>query len=313
MKFFASPLLDLLSFKSNFRRVPNFEEPVKEDGLEVMRLNKTITLGFVISSLLSAKTMANCRPRYIDSLRLYLHQFARGREEHWIGSFDVVSIDEWFRSRNETHSTMAGNVGRLSALFGFAERRGWVHRNPCKQLERIRVDRKPPFILNVSQARKLMGYIAAEKPNELAYFSLAMFAGVRPEELERISWDAIRIEPHKTTVTIDAAASKVRRRRIIEVEPTTEAWLRRAREAGARLPVRRMTRRRYLDHVERVLGFETWPQDCLRHTAASYLLARHHNANLVADKLGNSATILLRHYRELVSAEDCLAFWSIVP
>ena len=82
---------------------------------------------------------------------------------------------------------------------------------------------------------------------------------------------------------------------------------------GARLPVKKATRRRYLDHAERLLGFETWPQDCLRHTAASFMIAQHRDAGFVADCLGNSPGILLRHYRELVSAEDCAAFWSISP
>lgn len=86
-----------------------------------------------------------------------------------------------------------------------------------------------------------------------------------------------------------------------------------AKEHKAMLPVKRMTRRRYLDHAKTVLGFDGWPQDCLRHTAASYAMARDRNAAIVADRLGNSADVLLTHYRELVSKEAALAFWEIKP
>jgi integrase/recombinase XerD len=255
--------------------------------------------------------MCNCRPRYIESLKSYLLLFARGREGINLNDMDIFTIEQWFGGRKEALSTMSSNIGRLSALFGFAERRGWMERNPCKQLEKIRIDRKPPKILTVEQVRTVMTNVREQKPNELAFFTLAIFAGVRPEELERITWDAINFETG--IVTIDAAASKVRRRRIMELEPNAIAWIQLAGMENARLPVLRMTRRRYLDYAERWLGFDKWPQDCLRHTAASYLLAKHKNAGLVADRLGNSAAVLLRHYRELVTPDACAAFWNIRP
>lgn len=270
-----------------------------------------ITLSRAVESLLTAKRMGNCRPRYIESLRAYLKQFARDREEMLLDDFDVTTIEQWFANRTESLTTMASNVGRLSALFGFAVRREWIARNPVRQLERIRIERKAPFILNVDQARALMGYVVAKKPNEIAFFTFALFAGVRPEEIERITWQSIDLD--RGMVTIDAAASKVRRRRIMDIEPNAIAFLKLAKAKGARIPVKKMTRRRYLDHAERLLGFNTWPQDSLRHSAASYLLAKHKNAGLVADRLGNSPSILLRYYRELVGPDDCAAFWAITP
>lgn len=42
-------------------------------------------------------------------------------------------------------------------------------------------------------------------------------------------------------------------------------------------------------------------------------MAKYRDAALVADKLGNSPSILLRHYRELVTHEAATAFWSIRP
>jgi integrase len=281
------------------------------ESLYAEEVPKIISLSEAITLLLNTKRLCNCRKRYIDSLSAYLLQFARGREAARIDSFDVLKIEDWFAGRKEAHSTMASNIGRLSALFGFAERRGWIAKNPCKQLERIRIDRKAPKILSPVQARVIMTNVQRLKPHEMAFFALAVFAGVRPEELERITWSAINLDDG--IVTIDAAASKVRRRRIMDLEPNALAWLRLAHASDARLPVGRMTRRRYLDYAERWLGFETWPQDCLRHTAASFLLAKHRNAPLVANRLGNSPSILLRHYQELVTSEDCLAFWSITP
>ena len=57
----------------------------------------------------------------------------------------------------------------------------------------------------------------------------------------------------------------------------------------------------------------TWDHDLLRHTAASMLLARDRDAGKVAEQLGHSPAILLRHYRELVSDEAAARYWKVSP
>ena len=56
-----------------------------------------------------------------------------------------------------------------------------------------------------------------------------------------------------------------------------------------------------------------WHQDLVRHTAASMMLARDRDAGKVAEQLGHSPDILLRHYRELVSAEAVARYWMVSP
>lgn len=273
---------------------------------------KDITLGDAIAALHVAKSSANYRPLYVKGLRSYLNLFARGREQLPLRTFTVETIEEWFASRNDAKSTQISDTGRLSALFAFGVRREWIEKNPCRLMEKPRIEHKPPRILTVLQAALILDWCKRRKPNQLAFFTLALFAGVRPEELSRLTWQSINLEDG--IVTIDAAASKVHRRRIITLEPTALAWLKLAHEHRALLPVTRITRRRYLDHVQKVLGIEGgWPQDCLRHTAASFLMAKHADAGKVADGLGNSARILLRNYRNLVTRADCEAFWSFLP
>lgn len=79
------------------------------------------------------------------------------------------------------------------------------------------------------------------------------------------------------------------------------------------LPFSRTTRRRFIRAARSHLGFAAWPQDVLRHSAASYMLAFHRDAGRVAYWLGNSPTILMRHYCELVPAEEAERFWKIRP
>lgn len=278
---------------------------------EIPRRGVAVTLGQAVSAVVAAKSVAGCRPAYVRSLRQYLTMFAKGREGWPLAAITTESVEEWFAGRSEAPTARVANTGRLAALFSYAVRRKWTADNPTRYLERIRIDRKPPFALTPLQAALILDWCRRRKPNQIPFFALAMLAGVRPDEIERLTWKAVNLDDG--TLTIDAAASKVRLRRVVDLEPVALEWLKWAKERGGRLPVKRMTRRRYLAQASRLLDFKTWPQDCLRHTAASYLLAKHKNAGFVAYQLGNSQRILETHYRALVTEKDCAAFWSFTP
>jgi len=272
------------------------------------RMTDGVSLTQAIAALVRAKEIANCRPHYVKSLRSYLRQFSSGRENSPIAGFDIFTIEEWFAGRSESVTTQASNAGRLSALFAFCARRGWIDRNPCEMLERPRIERKPPQILTPEQAHKILDAARRKRPHMLTFFTLSMLAGIRPDELARITWSSV--DAVRGIVTVDAEASKVRRRRLVRLEPEALPLL---NPKVGRLPVSRSTRRRYLSFACSMVGWIDWPQDCLRHSAASYLLARHRDAGAVAMTLGNSPGILLNHYQELVSPEDCRRFWEIRP
>lgn len=283
------------------------------DAYRSMRLSPrcTVTLGEALEETIQAKTAANRRPRYVAELDRYLMAFIKGRESRPVSSIASADIESWFAARGEKPGTRASNLGRISALFDTAYRRGWIEENPCDRVERVSVDRTPPRILTPDEAAIALGWTLKEHPRWLAWLVLAMMVGVRPEECDRLTWDDVSFEAG--TVTIDAAASKVRQRRIVELHPAALYWLSTARQVGADLGAPHVSRRRFIRALRGKLELARWPQDILRHTAASYLLAEHQDAGRVARMLGNSPGILLRHYQELVTKQQAKAFWSIAP
>ena len=57
---------------------------------------------------------------------------------------------------------------------------------------------------------------------------------------------------------------------------------------------------------------ENWPQDGLRHSFASYHLAKHQNAPQTSLQMGHtSPQMLFNHYRNLVLAGDADRYWSL--
>ncbi|HTQ52704.1 MAG TPA: tyrosine-type recombinase/integrase [Candidatus Acidoferrales bacterium] len=262
-------------------------------------------LGEAVEDLLRAKTLANRRPSYVKSLKQYLGQFVRGREDMPLRDVRLEDIEKWFLGRNEATCTRASNTWRLSALFSFAVRRGWIQDNPCRRLEGVRVDRDVPVIFTVKQCRAMLEFAREHFPRFIPWMALALFAGVRPDELRRLTWACVDLKAQH--VVIDQAASKVRRRRITPLDEAAVRWLR----LGGDLPIAHVMKRRYIRRLRDHLGLAKWPPDGLRHTAASMMLAKTDNATLVSRWLGNSSRILLDHYIELVKKEDVASFWEL--
>lgn len=271
--------------------------------------SRSMSLKRAVSELIRAKLASNSRPRYVTGLEAYLLRFIAGREELRVEQIGPAEIDAWFASRAEAPTTRKSNLGRLSSLFEFAVRRGYCPENPCSRVDRVKVDARAPIILSPRHVAVMLRWARAKIPHLLPYLVIGVFAGVRPEELSALDWSQVDLE--RGVVRIDV--SKVRRRRIVALSPNACAWLalwsRRSGPVCPRPITLRRARRRLRD---RLLG-GVWPQDLLRHTAASYMLARDGDAGKVAVQLGNSPVILLRHYRELVSAEHSAAFWGIMP
>jgi integrase len=257
----------------------------------------------VVSQLLMAKRAANRRECYVHGLAGYFRRFISGRENKPIGEFTAAEIETWL-AQFESHCSRQTWLSRISLLFAFAVRRQFLASNPCKQLERVTVDRRAPRVLSPAECEKLL----AMTPGVLRpYVILGLFAGIRPVELLKLDWSTVDLEAK--TVTINYA--KTRQRRIVPLEAKAVALL-------SACPLRRgpvspsnSTVRRFKRSAVAALGLPQWHYDLLRHTAASYLLALHGDAGKVSTMLGNSSSILLRHYHEPVRSDDCGRFWGL--
>jgi integrase len=269
---------------------------------------ESIHLKAAIYEMLIAKRAAGRDPRYLDELETYLLKFAKNREKLSIDRLTSGHLEHWFTERKEGQTTRASNLGRLSALFGFCVRRGYLIRNPCQDVEHVQIAGKAPKVLTVNQARGLMDLCAKKAKPMLAYMALGLFAGIRPEELKKLNWS--KIDMRRGRVMIDHDVAKVRQWRIVQLEATAKAWLKLCEPKHGPIAPKVTTLRRMRRALRDKLQME-WPQDVLRHTAASYLLAKHKDAGKVALMLGNSPRVLLTNYRNLVT--DWRKFWAVRP
>ncbi len=116
-------------------------------------------------------------------------------------------------------------------------------------------------------------------------------------------------------IVVPASKAKTRRARYVTISPNLRQWLDREAEASG-LVVATGNIDVFGERLRRITkaaGVDPWPRNALRHTFASHYYERTRSADQTAAELGNSPTVLFRHYRALVSPAETEAFWNIPP
>jgi len=264
-----------------------------------------------IETCVSAKITSGRRPAYTTSLKGHLLSLFRAHLDTRLDAITTEDVERLALGRSPNRNTQGTYLRAVRILFDFAKRRRWVAYNPTDAVEPVAVPTPNPEILTVPQCRQLMSWCEGEGTEALAVIALGLFAGVRPDEISRVRWEDINLDGAE--LTVDAAASKTNRRRVVHLMPAAVAWLRMAHASGCRLP-EVVWRRIHLTRLaKRALGLARWPADVLRHTAASYWFGLWRDVGKVAAELGHTPDVLMRHYRQLVTTEAAREFWDLLP
>lgn len=272
------------------------------------------------------KVDTNKRERSADAFRYTLKAFAG-----FVGDTKLVSevtrqdCERWLFRSGWAPYTIRSKLIDLQTFFNAAKARGWAANVATDGIERIQLDDKPPGILSVEQCRALLMSAKDIRPEFCGVLALALFCGIRPEEVTAMQLAHVNIDGGHAEVT--AEVSKTRQRRLVEISENAREWMR----VGLALPVENY--RGKMNAVRLATGFQgykkkrvggretwvqvegaEWPHDCLRHSFASYHLAMYGSADKTATQMGHRSTeMLFRHYRELVTREDAETFWKISP
>lgn len=291
LKPFGKSVLDAAEFYANHLQTISGSKPVAD----------------VITELLAARAADGASSDYLCDLKLKFDAFSRTFGETMIAGISAKSVSDWIRalpvggvSRNTTRS-------RLSTLFSFARRQGYTPTNPVEDVERAKEQAGEVGILKVAETARLMESASAET---LPYWAIGAFAGLRSAEIERLDWSEIDFE--SDFIEVKAAKSKTASRRLVAMQPNLKAWL--APYRNHRGSVCPSGARKKLDADRDLAGLrENWPQNALRHSFGSYHLAQFKDAAALALQMGNSPTMIFKHYRELVKAKDAARYWEIKP
>ena len=216
-------------------------------------------------------------------------------------------LGAWLNSY-ERPAYIAGMIRTLRPAFSYAVRQGMLPESPFSKLEPVRVPARAEIdIFTPAEARRLMETATEECR---AAFALLLFAGIRPVELTKLTWGAIR----DGYVHLTPSVAKTAQVRNVEMEPTLAAWL---ATCGTHRPDEKVCPanwKRKSQAIKREAGL-SGRQDTARHSYASYHLATYRDKAALLENMGHSANsaILMRHYRAAATPTDAAQYWAILP
>jgi len=234
------------------------------------------------------------------------------------------TIENYLATRNTSPGGKDTDRRAISRFFSWCiERpRRWAATNPAREVKIDRGETAPPAILAVEDCEKLLRAAEAHESGLLApYVAVCLFAGLRPDEAKRLTWQQVNLTDKE--IRLESNQTKTKTPRVVTIHPTLEAWLT-PHKGKSFFPA---NWRKEFDAVKAAAGFvgrkdpdapkdeagRPFPHDVMRHTAISHFFRDCGSYGLTAEQFGNSEAIIKKHYQGRVGSEDTKQFYAIQP
>ena len=266
------------------------------------------TVKEVADELLAAKRQDGVSAAYLKDLKTRLPHIAaafsgpiglvtQGQLENWLRSLPCA-----LRSRNNYRSLVV-------TLWRFARQRGYLLRDRSTEADTLPRAKDNGGEIEIFRPADFAKLIAKADANLVPFLAIGAFTGLRHAELLRLEWEDVRFA--QGFVEVKAKKAKTAQRRLVPIQPNLQAWLAPYRaKTGPVCVWSRIGRKASV--LAKELGIR-WPSNGLRHSYATYRLAECQDAAKVALEMGNTPSMVFRHYRELVTPKEAAVWWSIIP
>ena len=278
----------------------------------------SVTVKLATQSLIHRATADGQSRRHVQGISSVMSIFGRAYGDKLVTEIKGDDIQAWldaYRTKDgRPLSSVSFNSYRryLGLFFAFCVRRGWVRTNPSGQVTVRKVMCKAPRLLSPQDLRAIL----AGTPSELKpAVAIQAFCGLRVAEMARLRWSDVLITPEGGYIQVGADNAKTSRRRLTPIPAQLVGWICKQRKADGfvyeagkgsvdSLHRAEIALRESLSSVE-------WGRNALRVSALSYRLALTKDAAATALEMGNSATVLLRDYRELTTPAKATEWFGI--
>ena len=275
--------------------------------LEHLRATRTSKLvSEVVGDLVSLKAKKGKRERYLRDLKNRLARFSLTFGERMIAELTPSEVESWIDSLNVGPVAWNNERRCLNLLWNFAVSKNWAAENIIAKIDTQEVVPSGPGILTIEQSRALMN---AADVSMRAYYAIALFGGVRDEEIQRLDWQKVNLLTGY--ITIEAKDAKTKRKRLVPITPNMKAWL--LPVAMPRGPVAPNNVDVLKKQTYKRAGITRWPSDGTRHSFGTYEMARSKNIGLVSEIMGNSPAVAKKHYQQAVEFEKGDEYFAIFP
>jgi integrase len=291
---------------------------------------RTKTMRAVIEELIASKAQrferGDLRARSYEDFSQRGERVAAGFEGRLVGEVAGADLKAWINGLKQGPRTNRNYLAVIGEVFRYATQKRYVPSSPLDDLTDVDRkelcgngnDAKEPSILTPDQAERLLNTALANPDFDLlGAVTLALFCGLRTEEIKRLEWDSVRTGETPPVVTIGAKIAKKRRIRHVDIPEVALPWLSLVTDRTGQV-TRSAHANDYQKRFQKLFklaGFTEWEGNAMRHSFGSYHYALHGNPLETSRLLGHKASdqVLFDHYRALATKAHAKAYFSIHP
>ena len=227
-----------------------------------------------------------------------------------VADIEPAALRRWIKARSANGNTQAMYYRYAAMFFSYLKANRLIPDNP---MDGVPAPKTKPA-RNILTPKQMKALLALDLPDYVrAFLLLGGFAGLRTEEMERMDWSRVNTKSGQIHVAPgEMKDSGGFDQRIVDfTEPLKrrKAWL--AKQSGPIIPMASET---FHAHKRKACApvLAAWPDNCLRHSFATYHLARAKNAGLTAYQMGHtSAHMMQKVYAVPAALADWKAWWAI--
>ena len=258
-------------------------------------------------------------PDHLRDIKNLSRKFLEKFGDKIVADITADDIENFLRKnfRSPTQFNKAHRV--IHPAFSYALTKGYVSRDPFKAIPKKKVQKGDISVVTIDQAEKIAELCKGEFADCMPAVMIMMFAGVRPQEIQRLEWGAVKfdLDDPRIRLTKDVAKGSLEtaRPRTIHIEPVLLEWLRLVPENQRQGKIIPTNWKRKNTAFRAALGLSgARDQDILRHSYASFHLAYYNDENRTTASLGHgSSKMLFKHYDAAVERKPALRFWGLYP
>jgi integrase len=283
------------------------DDAINEHAAAIERQKRSVTVNQLVDEFIANRRAKRKSEIYIRDLTTRLRRFKSSMGDRITVNITSSDVDDWIQSLKVGPQTQNNFRAVLSAMWTFAVRRDYAAMNVIQFVDKTSVVRDHVPIFSVEQLTSLL---TAAPPDYLPVLAIGAFAGLRPEEINKLRWEDLDF--HERTIRVNASAAKTRKKRFAEISDNLWEWLQ--PYIGRTGPVTPPNLQKLRRATMKAAKIEKWPPDVLRHSFASGHYAFHKNPARTAMIMGHrDQNMLLTHYRDLMKPSDAVRYWNVVP
>lgn len=236
-------------------------------------------------------------------------------------------VDAYLNDLSELKGqTINKHAAALRTFFKFCQSRHWLSKDIdlLEQFEKRKAETGEIEIFTPKELRLLLN---AADPEFATCIAIQAFAGIRSEELQRLTW--ADLERREGYIEVAASKAKTASRRITPIPVNLASWLSVAPRNGKMVwphrgqsfyeqqeatiaTAQKTENARTSKTLEEAIKIK-WKRNALRHSFISYRVAEIQDMPKAALETGTSVQKIIQHYRELVTPKEAKEWFSIVP